>query len=131
MDKQQDHVAVLRDMLTDYATGADGSGPTTISAEEAALTAAISALTVDRAHIEGLEAEKAAQFIRAREWAERCGQQEARAEAAEARVRELEGLLIRARNPHAAKCPAAYRDSDTCTYGLDAALSTTPEAAQK
>ena len=84
-----------------------------------------------RAHIEGLEAEKAAQFIRAREWAERCGQQEARAEAAEARVRELEGLLIRARNPHAAKCPAAYRDSDTCTYGLDAALSTTPEAAQK
>jgi len=46
-------------------------------------------------------------------------------------VRELEGLLIRARNPHAAKCPAAYRDSDTCTCGLDAALSTTPEAAQK
>src|SRR5690606_35023179 len=43
-----------------------------------------------RAHIEGLEAEKAAQFIRAREWAERCGQQEARAEAAEARGRKLE-----------------------------------------
>ena len=56
MDKQQDHVAVLRDMLTDYATGADGSGPTTISAEEAALTAAISALTVDEAMIARAEA---------------------------------------------------------------------------
>src|SRR5690606_27061834 len=82
-----------------------------------------------------LAAAHAAEVAEVRDWNERvsvCRDHTAdivdgpcvvcRAEAAETRVRELEGLLIRARNPHAAKCPAAYRDSDTCTCGLDAAL---------
>lgn len=49
------------------------------------------------------------EFLRSREWAERAGQQEARAEVAEARVRELEVVMNEMRQH-------VERDGCACTH---------------